>query len=491
MVDGFEIILPKNLEGQKNEVKKTPPKDRGKGGFERILKSSQSDKRSQRPQAKERPESPEEDRDIAPLGQEDEFKEQERDASIQELAAASSLVTALLLKDPDSEKKPSAPLDYLTAAEEPAGVEDARPIINLNSLSDASLKEIQEEVTVLPASEILAGIDDAEEDAPAADQNPLEVFDLPEIQEGLPEMEGLGGFLPQAPAGPEFQRPLGPEAPDGKTQDGSISAGPDAHRVLGLKAFFPKASKAQGTSENPKDSLAEPQKASDTENPEPKKASESKPESFTLPSSKIFSQFPGLEKGKNGHSGKVQGLNERLSSMMKDVMKDMSNLGPGVERNYGPLLSPSPGLPQPQVLAQRGPEGLSQGVMNVIRFLQSNGEIRAQIVVEPPSLGRIEVSVHAAPSGNLEASFHVENAGLRDMIKSQLPLLQDLLAQAGINVSEMNVDVRSGGGENRRPQGGKGPKNRRVADLDLAEELEQQVPVARLDLEQGLLLWIA
>ncbi len=199
---------------------------------------------------------------------------------------------------------------------------------------------------------------------------------------------------------------------------------------------------------------------------------------------------PELEVRDFSFGTKNLGLDQRLSSIVKDVLDDFSSVGSLGGSDYRSLLSTSPGLPASEILPQRGSEGLSHGILNVIRFLQSNGEARAQIVVEPPSLGRIEVAVHAVPGGNLEASFQVENVAVRDMIKSQLPLLQDLLAQVGISVSEMSVDVRSGDGQSQQWEGGKNGKRRQYVSGEI-EEIGDAIPTARVDLEQGLLLWIA
>ncbi|PIE54267.1 MAG: hypothetical protein CSA35_06930 [Dethiosulfovibrio peptidovorans] len=141
------------------------------------------------------------------------------------------------------------------------------------------------------------------------------------------------------------------------------------------------------------------------------------------------------------------------------------------------------------ILPQKGLPGMAHSVVNVVRFLQANGEVKAQIVVEPPALGRVEIQIHATPGG-MEASLRVDSLAVRDMIRPQVPLLQDLLAEQGITLSGMNIDVRSG--DDQRQQWNGGGKRRR-GDNSVAETPveETESPIARIDLERGLLVWMA
>ncbi|MCF4113990.1 MULTISPECIES: flagellar hook-length control protein FliK [Dethiosulfovibrio] len=143
-------------------------------------------------------------------------------------------------------------------------------------------------------------------------------------------------------------------------------------------------------------------------------------------------------------------------------------------------------------LPGRGPEILPQGLAQVVRQVASDGTQRASIVVDPPALGRIEVEVHVTPSG-MEASFKVDSVQVREMIKPQIPLLQDMLAQQGISASSVNVDVRQGD-DRRSPwrdsiQSVKGRRGRTEDDDEVSED--SIVTVARIDLERGMLQWYA
>ncbi|WP_236101398.1 flagellar hook-length control protein FliK [Dethiosulfovibrio faecalis] len=142
-----------------------------------------------------------------------------------------------------------------------------------------------------------------------------------------------------------------------------------------------------------------------------------------------------------------------------------------------------------EVLPQRGAPALPQGITNIIRFMQANGETKAQVVVEPPAMGRVEIELHVVPGG-MEASMKVDNVAVRDMIRTQMPLLQDLLAEQGISLSGMSVDVRSGDGQ-RQQWNGESAGNRGLDDGESLDGSEEDASVARIDLEQGLLVWMA
>ncbi|EFC90321.1 flagellar hook-length control protein [Dethiosulfovibrio peptidovorans DSM 11002] len=163
--------------------------------------------------------------------------------------------------------------------------------------------------------------------------------------------------------------------------------------------------------------------------------------------------------------------------------------GPGSSRTAGTnVQTATRNVPLPG----RGPEILPQGLAQVVRQVASDGTQRASIVVDPPALGRVEVEVHVTPSG-MEASFKVDSVQVRDMIKPQIPLLQDMLAQQGISASSVNVDVRQGD-DRRSPwrdsiQSVKGRRGRTDEDDDVPEE--SIVTVARIDLERGMLQWYA
>lgn len=124
-------------------------------------------------------------------------------------------------------------------------------------------------------------------------------------------------------------------------------------------------------------------------------------------------------------------------------------------------------------------EGLSGAASATIRL----GRNRADVVVEPPALGRVEIHFRQGGQG-IEATLRVDNEGLRQLVQGQIDQLRTALQQAGIVLQGLSVDVRSGG---------EGPrwawperKDPRKGLLDGEDTLEFAI-----DLEQGLLSWMA
>ena len=133
-----------------------------------------------------------------------------------------------------------------------------------------------------------------------------------------------------------------------------------------------------------------------------------------------------------------------------------------------------------------------EGITNVLEFLKTDGTNQARIVVEPPALGRIDVSLQAGSNG-VEAAFRVDNENLKQVLQQQLDSLKSSLEAQGIHVSGLTVDIR-----NKEDQRGRadvsqqGRKNRRITGAEAAEEgLEEGARLVRLDLEKGLLHWLA
>jgi flagellar hook-length control protein FliK len=133
----------------------------------------------------------------------------------------------------------------------------------------------------------------------------------------------------------------------------------------------------------------------------------------------------------------------------------------------------------------------ADGVGSALEFMSSDGINEARIVVEPPALGRIDVSLQASGSG-MEAVFKVDNEALKNMLQQQLDVLKTSLEAQGIHVSNLAVDIR-----NRDDQRssedlyGSRRKGGRSGFGGIEETEEDEPRIARLDLEKGLLHWVA
>ncbi|MBQ9629376.1 MAG: flagellar hook-length control protein FliK [Synergistaceae bacterium] len=131
---------------------------------------------------------------------------------------------------------------------------------------------------------------------------------------------------------------------------------------------------------------------------------------------------------------------------------------------------------------------LRDGLVNVVRFIRADGVQKANVVIDPPALGRISVELTSGTSG-VEASIKVASEQIRQLVQDQLSELRMNLSQQGVQVAEFTVDVQqdnsNGSHQNNRDDGN---TYRTFAlnesDDDITEEF-------RVDLEEGLLYWVA
>lgn len=75
-------------------------------------------------------------------------------------------------------------------------------------------------------------------------------------------------------------------------------------------------------------------------------------------------------------------------------------------------------------------------------WLASNDKQSAQLTLNPPQMGPIEISLNVE-KGSVSATFASANADVRDSIESALPKLREMFASAGIELGQTNVSAES------------------------------------------------
>ena len=136
---------------------------------------------------------------------------------------------------------------------------------------------------------------------------------------------------------------------------------------------------------------------------------------------------------------------------------------------------------------QSRPTALRNSIVNTVRFIRSDGVRKANIIIDPPALGRISVELTSSSSG-VEASVKVANEQIRQIVQDQFTQLRDNLLQQGVQVSEFTVDVQQDSG---RQGNGSGSQNQREDYTFTPSEDDDDTEIFRADLEEGLLYWIA
>jgi flagellar hook-length control protein FliK len=159
---------------------------------------------------------------------------------------------------------------------------------------------------------------------------------------------------------------------------------------------------------------------------------------------------------------------------------------PGRARTEAP-----PVVQAPVVYTLMSADKFGEGLRSVLTVITREGGAEARIVVEPPALGRVDISLRSSANG-VEANFRVDNEELRQMVQKQLDSLKESLTAQGIHVSGMTVDIKNNEGERDRGNAGASKKGRRQVHPGVTDEdIEDGARVLRLDLEKGLLHWVA
>lgn len=132
--------------------------------------------------------------------------------------------------------------------------------------------------------------------------------------------------------------------------------------------------------------------------------------------------------------------------------------------------------PQLQVHTPAGQRAWAEDVGNRMMWMVGRNESRAELVLTPAHLGKLEVSIQIN-GDQTTAHFVAASAAARDALEQALPRLREVLQQAGINLGEANVSTQ---GDQRAQQDsgtGTGRGRRGATGADQAGE-SRTVPLA-------------
>lgn len=111
-------------------------------------------------------------------------------------------------------------------------------------------------------------------------------------------------------------------------------------------------------------------------------------------------------------------------------------------RNNGVHAANAPGVPLP-VHTPVGTRGWDGEVSDKLVWMVGRQEQRAELVLNPPQMGRIEVSL-SVNDGQTSALFASANPTVRDALEAALPRLREILADAGISLGQTQVGADTG-----------------------------------------------
>ncbi len=113
-------------------------------------------------------------------------------------------------------------------------------------------------------------------------------------------------------------------------------------------------------------------------------------------------------------------------------------------------------LPQFTIPVNTGQRAWAEEIGNRVMWMLGRAESRAELILTPPLLGKVEVSIHLNGDQST-AQFFASSQSAREALEQAMPRLRELLAQAGINLGEASVNTsaedRSQDGENTHRTG--------------------------------------
>lgn len=119
-----------------------------------------------------------------------------------------------------------------------------------------------------------------------------------------------------------------------------------------------------------------------------------------------------------------------------------------------PTASPAPSV---RVETGFGQPGWNQEMGEKLTWMVGNGRQQADLVLNPPQLGRIEVTM-VIEGDNVSANFASPNAAVREALENSMSRLREVLADAGVALGNTHV-----GAESRQDAGSMQAKDARNA----------------------------
>lgn len=170
----------------------------------------------------------------------------------------------------------------------------------------------------------------------------------------------------------------------------------------------------------------------------------------------------------------------------------VSELPPGGMENLQEKASPVESDIDSIALRTSGDRAIGEGLAHVVSLLKNEkGEKKGILMVEPPELGKVRIVVNSS-SDEIHVHLTVEKPEAGDLVKGSEDILRDSLKRQGLTLGDLSVDVGNNG--EREHFTGRQEydfHSHKSSEPDMAETEEDSAVLARIDLEQGILHWIA
>ena len=147
---------------------------------------------------------------------------------------------------------------------------------------------------------------------------------------------------------------------------------------------------------------------------------------------------------------------------LNNIESPTANRDPNVAAAVAALAQAAPGTRAAtgtqHIATPVGATGWATEVGNHVSWMASHQQGRAELVLTPPQLGRIEISLSVS-GDQASALFVSANPAVRETLEGALPRLREILADAGITLGQAHVGSESPGqSANKRENGDNSPR---------------------------------
>lgn len=154
----------------------------------------------------------------------------------------------------------------------------------------------------------------------------------------------------------------------------------------------------------------------------------------------------------------ASGFAERAATALNTISADVTDGSPTAFlhnlRHPGQVTSSTPQL---AVNTPAGQSAWAEEVGNRVTWMLGRAESKAELVLTPPHLGKVEVSINLN-GDQTTAQFVAATQAARDALEQAMPKLREILAQSGISLGQTNVSTsgeQQASGEDRGRRSGR------------------------------------
>ena len=155
---------------------------------------------------------------------------------------------------------------------------------------------------------------------------------------------------------------------------------------------------------------------------------------------------PGTAAGDAGTEGDDGGRQQRQDANGQNAVQQAAQ----VRSQVAPSAAQHVPAAQLQLLTPQWGQAVGERMI----MMAQHGPRSAQIQLDPPELGAMQIRIHVQGQDQVSVSFTSPNPAVRDALEQQMPRLREMMAEQGLNLSEGSISDQSGSGARDEQPGG-------------------------------------